>query len=74
MQHIEVKESALVERLLPWQAQGLSYNASGYGRKIPTRWTVKIEGRFRRVYCINYGNSGSLYVVHKGERKYLRFV
>jgi hypothetical protein len=36
---------------------------SGFGRKIPTHYTLKCsDGRTRRVYCICFSNSGSLYV------------
>ena len=38
----------------------------GYGPKVPTRYMVKIGGEFgnrwRRVYCAQYGNSGSTYI------------
>ena len=51
--------------LLPWQKQGLSYTATGYGRKIPTSRMVKLPGdsRWRRVYCCTYSNSGTCYVI-----------
>jgi len=47
-----------------WQTRGLSYTASGYGRRIPTRHMVQIPGspRWRRVYCCIYSNSGTCYV------------
>ena len=48
--------------LLPWQAAGLSYTASGYGAEIPTAKKVKFNGRWRRVYCRIYGNSGTAYL------------
>jgi hypothetical protein len=50
--------------LLWWQKQGLSYTASGYGRKIPTPKMVKLPGsnRWRRVYCCIYSNAGTCYV------------
>lgn len=35
---------------------------TGYGRKMPTEYQVRMNGRWRRVYCVNYGNSGSLYI------------
>jgi hypothetical protein len=48
-------------------------NADGYGRKIPTRWEVQLDGerRWRRVYCVIYSNSGSLYCVKGGANLYL---
>jgi hypothetical protein len=50
--------------LLWWQKRGLSYTATGYGRKIPTTWMVRLPGnpRWRRVYCCTYGNAGTCYV------------
>ena len=47
-----------------WHLRGLSYTATGYGRKIPTRTMVKLPGsnRWRRVYCCCFSNSGTCYV------------
>jgi len=47
--------------------------ASGYGRKIPTRWEVQIDGdrRWRRVYVIQLSNAGSPYCVVNGKDVYL---
>jgi hypothetical protein len=49
---------------LPWQRLGLSYTASGYGRRIPTTRMVRMPGetRWRRVYCCIFGNAGTCYV------------
>lgn len=49
-------------KLLWWQERGLSYTASGYGRRIPTRWQVQVNGKWRRVYCCIYSNSGTCYI------------
>lgn len=48
-----------------WQEQGLSFTASGYGKKIPTRRKVKLPGEkiWRRVYCCIYSNIGTCYVL-----------
>lgn len=48
-----------------WQLQGLSYTASGYGSRIPTRYMVKFNNRWRRVYCAIYSNNGSLFIGKK---------
>lgn len=47
-----------------WQLKGLSYTASGYGRRIPTAYMIRLPGspRWRRVYCCIRGNSGTCYV------------
>lgn len=46
-----------------WQNAGLMYTASGYGRKIPTDTMIKYNGRWRRVYCCIFSNSGTCYIV-----------
>ena len=53
--------------LLWWMKQGLSYTASGYGKKIPTQYKINLDGRWLRVYCCTFSNSGSLYVVRGKE-------
>lgn len=39
-------------------------SATGYG-VFPTRFVVKFEGRWRRVYCIAYSNAGTLCLSRK---------
>jgi hypothetical protein len=56
-ERVEVKEKALW-----WQERGLLYTATGYGRKIPTRYMVQSGGKWRRVYCCIFSNSGTLYI------------
>ena len=46
-------------------------NQYGYGNKIATGWKVKIGSRHYRVYCVVWSNSGSLYIISKGQRLYL---
>lgn len=62
------KEGRVKVNLLPWQAAGKSYTASGYGSKIPTSRMIKVGKRWRRVYCICWSNAGTCYVVEKGRR------
>ena len=50
------------EKPLWWQDKGLSYTASGYGRRIPTRYMVRLNGKWRRVYCCVFSNIGTLYI------------
>lgn len=57
---VDVKESPLW-----WQEQGLQFTASGYGSRIPTRYMVRFNGKWRRVYCICYSNSGTLFIGKK---------
>jgi hypothetical protein len=54
---LESKESPLW-----WQEKGLSYTATGYGKRIPTRHMVRYNGKWRRVYCAIYSNIGTCYI------------
>lgn len=59
---------------LPWQKLGLTWTATGYGRKIPSSRMIKLHGEsiWRRVYVVCYSNAGSSYVVVKGKPTYIR--
>lgn len=35
---------------------------AGYGNKIPTRYMVFIQGVWRRIYCAQWANNGTLWV------------
>ena len=54
--------------------RGLTWTATGYGAKIPTEHMVKYEGRWRRVYCAQYSNSGRLYVIIQGRKCRVVFI
>ena len=54
---VEGKESPL-----PWQKLGLAYTRSGYGRRIPTECMIRLNKRWRRVYCCVYSNAGTCYI------------
>lgn len=56
-QQVECKDSPL-----PWQERGLMYTATGYGRKIPTRQMIKVNGKWRRVYCCIFSSIGTCYI------------
>ncbi len=49
-----------------WHERGLSYTASGYGRAIPSRYMVRWEGRWRRVYVCQISNAGTAYIGKPG--------
>ncbi|WAL67124.1 hypothetical protein ORV05_04870 [Amycolatopsis cynarae] len=42
--------------------------ASGYGGKIPTSGMVRYGTRWHRVYVMIWSNSGTAYILSKGER------
>ena len=54
---VESKQSPLW-----WQEQGLSFTASGYGKRIPTHTMVRYRGKWRRVYVCQYSNAGTAYI------------
>lgn len=59
----DIKEAPMYHHV-----HGLSYTASGYGRKIPTRYMVNLCNRWHRVYCAIFSNIGSVYIISRGER------
>lgn len=56
----------VVECELPHHGLGLTYTASGYGSKIPTKYKLLFAGRWRRIYAICYSNVPSYYVILDG--------
>lgn len=42
-------------------------SATGYGGKIPTQYMLRYDGIWRRVYMMQYGNSGTPYIRKAGE-------
>lgn len=44
---------------------------SGYGGAIPTRYMLTYDGRRYRVKVMQYGNSGSAYIMVKGSPLFL---
>lgn len=53
---------------LPHHKLGRSYTATGYGNKLPSRYMVRFNSRWYRVYSICYSNVSSEYVIIGGER------
>ena len=73
VKHAEnIGQEDLVAYPLDWQKRGLQETASGYGKKLTTRYKVKYQGRMRRVYAVCYSNVASYYIFVKGEKLYLR--
>lgn len=50
---------------MPHHIAGLYFTATGYGARIPTEYMIEVEGRWRRVYCRIYSNSGTLFIGKK---------
>ena len=44
-----------------------------YGKKLSTCYMIKYgkPARWRRVYCVNYSNSGSIYIIVDGKDLYI---
>lgn len=42
----------------PWSGR----TATGYGRRLPTPYQVRVSGRWRRVKAVCYGNASTLYI------------
>lgn len=40
--------------------------------KVQTSFMVNFQGRNRRIYCDIFGNSGSTYIIVKGEKVFVR--
>jgi hypothetical protein len=59
-------------RPLAWQVAGLQKTASGYGTKIPTRYTVTFQGKERRIYADYYSNVAATYIIVNGEKVFVR--
>lgn len=45
--------------------------ASGYGRKLPTQYMVNYIQRWRRVYVMQFSNSGSTYIIIGGREVFI---
>ena len=52
-------------------ALGLQWTASGYGSKLPTRYMIHVGKAWRRVYCAQYANVGSFYIVGKAGKQWV---
>jgi hypothetical protein len=56
------REVPIMEKPLSWQERGLTYTATGYGSRIPSRYLVQFNGKWRRVYIQCYSNNGTAYI------------
>ena len=60
--HMAPIELETISKPLWWQERGLTYTATGYGKRIPTSYMVKHNNKWRRVYCCIYSNVGTCYI------------
>lgn len=61
------------EKPLRHHVMGLSYTATGYGSKLPSRYMIRFEGRWYRVYSVCYSNCSTEYVLVDGDRVTVQF-
>lgn len=56
------KEVPTKDAPMPHHVRGLTWTATGYGLRIPSRTMVFFNGRWRRVYICRYSNVGTAYI------------
>lgn len=66
LQHVD--NGDLVWSPMWYHLRGLSQTASGYGGKLNTGYKTEYNGRMYRVYCMIWSNSGTCYIISKGQR------
>lgn len=69
---IDIENYETKEELLGWQKRGLMYTSTGYGDKIPTSKKIRVDGRWYRIYCCIFSNSGICYIRKGGELVIIR--
>jgi len=71
VKHVE-KEFEIKDAPLWFHLAGLQETASGYGSKLTSARMIRFEGEkiWRRVYYVQWSNSGSPYVIVKGECRF----
>lgn len=67
MSDLSYTDRNLVTRVKVEAAPRSGQTVSGYGGAIPTRFMVRYDGRWHRVYMMQYGNSGSPYIKSGGQ-------
>jgi hypothetical protein len=65
MKSIHIPRQNLIDAPLWWHLKGLSQTATGYGRKLTTRYKVNYAGRMRRVYATCFSNAASHWIIVK---------
>lgn len=71
MSELKHTDHTLVSMVKAEAAPRSGQTLSGYGGAIPSRFMVKYDGRWHRVYMMVYGNSGSPYIKKNGETLHL---
>jgi hypothetical protein len=71
MDYISLKDYPTRRKELWWQEKHLMETATGYGNKLHTTRMIQYAGRWRRVYCRCYSNSGTCYIIVNGKEQYV---
>ena len=67
VRNVRYTDDTLMTKVRVTEAPRSGQTVSGYGGKIPTRYELRYEGRWHRVYMMQYGNSGTPFIRHRGE-------
>jgi hypothetical protein len=65
MSDIVYLDDAQVHEVKIEPAPASAANWNGYGGKVPTRYMLKYNHRWHRVYMMQYGNAGTPYIVSR---------
>lgn len=65
---ISVERDDLIDAPMWYHLKGLQQTASGYGRKLNSGFKLSFNGRLYRVYTTIFSNSGTNYIIVRGER------
>ena len=68
---VSYTDSALLDAVRSDREYPRNRSVTGYGGKIATRYRVFYSNRWRRVYVMQYSNSGTAYIMVKGEMQVL---
>lgn len=65
---IQVGVAQLAIEPLDWQRRGLQQTASGYGKRLTSRYKIHFEGKLRRIYFTQFSNAGSAWFNFQGKK------
>lgn len=68
---IYAEKEELIDSPLDWQRQGLQQTATGYGRKLTSRYKIRYNGKDYRLYATCFSNAASHWFITFGEKVYV---
>ena len=72
IKYIAASWDDLVDAPLWWHEAGYGQTASGYGRRLTTRYKIPHGGRLYRVYATCFSNVASFWIRSKGHKLHVR--